>query len=167
MAKQKRLSDDERRANLRNCQENYRHRIRRFTFQFSLKDIEVRQWFEAQPDKGKYLKALIMADKEREMLRLRQKQAMTLVSRSVSEFLTEFPQATLNLMTPDGYVLLNTEIMKEAKKDGMVYSHLGSSDAHCAAELSAILSQRIHSINPKDDTSDYYYMITEYPEGGE
>ena len=46
-------------------QEKYRHKVRRFTFQFSLKDAEARAWFEQQPDKGEYLKALILADKQR------------------------------------------------------------------------------------------------------
>lgn len=35
----------------------------RFTFQFSLQDTEAMEWFEAQPHKGAYLKALILADK--------------------------------------------------------------------------------------------------------
>lgn len=37
----------------------------RFTFQFSLQDTEALEWFEAQPHKGAYLKALILADKAR------------------------------------------------------------------------------------------------------
>lgn len=45
----------------------YRKKIRRFTFQLSLHDGEVREWFERQPDKGAYLKRLILADKEREL----------------------------------------------------------------------------------------------------
>lgn len=45
----------------------YRQKIRRFTFQLSLHDGEVREWFERQPDKGAYLKRLILADKEREL----------------------------------------------------------------------------------------------------
>ena len=47
--------------------ENYRHRVRRFTLQFSLKDTEVLEWFDKQPDKGKYLKELMLADKERQL----------------------------------------------------------------------------------------------------
>ena len=38
--RKKKLFDDERYLNRRNLLENYRHQIRRFTFQFSLKDKE-------------------------------------------------------------------------------------------------------------------------------
>jgi len=64
MAKKRWLSDEQRNENRKSSQENYRHRVRRFTLQFSLKDIEALEWFEAQPDKGKYLKELILADKQ-------------------------------------------------------------------------------------------------------
>lgn len=36
---------------------------KRFTFQFSFRDTEAMEWFEAQPHKGAYLKSLILADK--------------------------------------------------------------------------------------------------------
>lgn len=55
------MSREERR---RESTERYRHKVRRFTFQFSLKDDEAREWFEAQEDKGLYLKQLILADKQ-------------------------------------------------------------------------------------------------------
>ncbi len=48
----------------RESQEIYRRKVRRFTFQFSLKDDEAREWFEAQEDKGLYLKQLILKDKQ-------------------------------------------------------------------------------------------------------
>ncbi|MDD4510628.1 MAG: hypothetical protein PHY23_06990 [Oscillospiraceae bacterium] len=48
-------------------QEQYRHKVRRFTFQFSLKDTEVQEWFECQSDKGDYLKNLILEDKRRHL----------------------------------------------------------------------------------------------------
>lgn len=41
----------------------YRSKIMRFTFQLSLGDGEVRDWFEQQPEKGAYLKDLILRDK--------------------------------------------------------------------------------------------------------
>lgn len=67
MAKKRWLSDEQRNENRKSSQENYRHRVRRFTLQFSLKDIEALEWFEAQPDKGKYLKELILADKQQQL----------------------------------------------------------------------------------------------------
>ena len=67
MPKKRLLSDKQRLENRKSAQENYRHRIRRFTFQFSLKDTEALEWFEAQPDKGKYLKELILADKQQQL----------------------------------------------------------------------------------------------------
>ena len=38
--------------------DEYRSKIMRFTFQLSLGDTEVREWFERQPEKGAYLKDL-------------------------------------------------------------------------------------------------------------
>lgn len=67
MPKKRLLSDKQRLENRKSAQENYRHRICRFTFQFSLKDTEALEWFEAQPDKGKYLKELILADKQQQL----------------------------------------------------------------------------------------------------
>lgn len=43
--------------------DEYRNKIMRFTFQLSLGDTEVREWFEQQPEKGAYLKDLILRDK--------------------------------------------------------------------------------------------------------
>lgn len=65
MPKKPRLTPEQRYANKRACQENYRHRVRRFTLQFSLQDTEALEWFEQQPDKGKFLKELMLADKEK------------------------------------------------------------------------------------------------------
>ncbi len=42
MSKKRWLSDEQRNKNRKSAQENYRHRVRRFTFQFSLKDTEVK-----------------------------------------------------------------------------------------------------------------------------
>ena len=67
MPKKRWLSDEQRNENRKSSQENYRHRVRRFTFQFSLKDTEALEWFEAQPDKGKYLKELILTDKQQQL----------------------------------------------------------------------------------------------------
>ena len=67
MPKKRWLSDEQRNENRKLAQENYRHRVRRFTFQFSPKDTEAWEWFEAQPDKGKYLKELILADKQQQL----------------------------------------------------------------------------------------------------
>ena len=74
MAKKKILSDEQRHENRRSAQENYRHRVRRFTFQFSLKDTEALEWFDAQPDKGQYLKGLILADKQRQIQEQQEKE---------------------------------------------------------------------------------------------
>ena len=41
----------------------YRSEITRFTFRLSTGDSEVREWFEQQPEKGAYLKDLILRDK--------------------------------------------------------------------------------------------------------
>lgn len=40
--------------------DEYRSKIMRFTFQLSLGDGEVRDWFEQQPEKGAYLKDLML-----------------------------------------------------------------------------------------------------------
>jgi len=45
--------------------DKYRKKVLRFTLQFNIKDAEAREWFEGQPDKGAYLKKLILEDKAR------------------------------------------------------------------------------------------------------
>ena len=47
--------------------DEYRSKIMRFTFQLSLGDGEVRDWFEQQPEKGAYLKELILRDKAEQL----------------------------------------------------------------------------------------------------
>ena len=47
--------------------DEYRSKIMRFTFQLSLGDGEVRDWFEQQPEKGAYLKKLILRDKAEQL----------------------------------------------------------------------------------------------------
>ena len=47
--------------------DEYRSKIMRFTFQLSLGDGEVRDWFEQQPEKGAYLKKLILRDKTEQL----------------------------------------------------------------------------------------------------
>ena len=47
--------------------DEYRSKIMRFTFQLSLGDGEVRDWFERQPEKGAYLKELILRDKAEQL----------------------------------------------------------------------------------------------------
>lgn len=61
------LTEDERLKKRKEAQEAYRHKVRKFTLQFSLADTEVREWFEQQPDKGKYLKKLILNDKKEKL----------------------------------------------------------------------------------------------------
>ena len=47
--------------------DEYRSKIKRFTFQLSLGGSEVREWFEQQPEKGAYLKDLILRDKAEQL----------------------------------------------------------------------------------------------------
>ena len=53
--------------------DQYRSKVLRFTFQLSIHDSEVREWFERQPDKGAYLKRLILDDKERQLKGLQER----------------------------------------------------------------------------------------------
>ena len=46
--------------------DKYRKKVLRFTLQFNIKDAEAREWFEKQPDKGAYLKKLILEDKAKQ-----------------------------------------------------------------------------------------------------
>lgn len=68
MSKIAKLTPEERYANRRACQEDYRHRVHRFTLQFSLQDTEAYEWFSKHSDQGKYLKSLILADKQRQLM---------------------------------------------------------------------------------------------------
>ena len=68
MPKKATLTPEQRYANRRACQEDYRHRVHRFTLQFSLQDTEAYEWFASHPDQGKYLKSLILADKQKQLM---------------------------------------------------------------------------------------------------
>ena len=68
MPKKATLTPEQRYANRRACQEDYRHRVHRFTLQFSLQDTEAYEWFVSHPDQGKYLKSLILADKQKQLM---------------------------------------------------------------------------------------------------
>lgn len=61
------LTEAERLKKRKEAQEAYRHKVRKFTLQFRLADTEAREWFEQQPDKGKYLKKLILNDKKEKL----------------------------------------------------------------------------------------------------
>lgn len=61
------LTEAERLKKRKEAQKAYRHKVRKFTLQFNLADTEAREWFEQQPDKGKYLKKLILNDKKEKL----------------------------------------------------------------------------------------------------
>lgn len=64
------LTEAERLKKRKEAQEAYRHKVRKFTLQFSLADTKDKEWFKQQPDKGKYLKELILNDKKEKRRRL-------------------------------------------------------------------------------------------------
>ncbi len=59
------LTEAERLKKRKEAQEAYRHKDRKFTLQFSLTDTEARERFRRQPDKGRYLKKMILNDKRK------------------------------------------------------------------------------------------------------
>ena len=65
-----------------------------------MKDTEALEWFDAQPDKGQYLKGLILADKQRQIQEQQEKETVVPVDVeslqadvNAGRFLTAQPEA--------------------------------------------------------------------------
>lgn len=86
------------------------------------------------------------------------------VNSTVKEFIKEFPDATLDLMTPGGYVYITPELGRSLLNGGTISPHLGSKDTHYEVPAEEILSQKIHFINQDKNDPACFHILTEAPD---
>lgn len=158
MPKKRWLSDEQRNENRKSSQENYRHRVRRFTFQFSLKDTEALEWFEAQPDKGKYLEELILADKQKQLQKQKENETNEMI---LAEDAVDDPEKLDELIhrTP-GYSGWQQEYWRAHCGDYCAYlGNVGASELRALDVLEEVLDDPMWDDEQKE-------MIQESVNGG-
>lgn len=82
---------------------------------------------------------------------------------TVKGFLMEHPNATVDLMTPDGYVHLTPERGKALLNGIPVPAHPGASGYERLVDAEEILDQHICACNQDSADENHYAMITEPP----
>lgn len=82
---------------------------------------------------------------------------------TVKGFLMEHPNATVDLMTPGGYVHLTPERGKALLNGIPVPAHPGASEYARLADAEEILDQHICACNQDSADENHYAMITEPP----
>lgn len=79
---------------------------------------------------------------------------------TLKEFIEQNPDATLNLMTPGGYVLLTPELSKDLLHGESVNAHAGFSDARTVIQAAELLPHEMVCCQAHKSEPDYFYLIT-------
>lgn len=79
---------------------------------------------------------------------------------TLKEFIEQNPDATLNMMTPGGYVLLTPELSQSLLHGVGVNAHAGSSDVRIAIQAAELLPQEVVSCTPHKSEPNYFYLFT-------
>jgi len=79
---------------------------------------------------------------------------------TLKEFIEQNPNATLNVMTPGGYVLLPPELSQNLLHGEAVNAHAGSSDMRTVVQAAELLPQEVVSCTPHKSAPDYFYLLT-------
>lgn len=79
---------------------------------------------------------------------------------TLKEFIEQNPDATLNLMTPGGYVLLTPELSKDLLHGESVNAHAGFSDVRTVIQAAELLPQEVVCCQAHKSKPDYFYLIT-------
>ncbi len=79
---------------------------------------------------------------------------------TLKEFIEQNPNATLNMMTPGGYVLLNPELSQKLLHGEGVIAHAGCSDVRTVIPASELLPQEVVCCNAHKSESNYFYLLT-------
>lgn len=82
---------------------------------------------------------------------------------TVEEFLRKNPNATVDMMTPGGFVLLSPEQSQALLKGSPVSAHPGVLDAARLVYPDELLPQRVVTINKAENKQDYFDLFTEDP----
>ena len=79
---------------------------------------------------------------------------------TLKEFIEQNPNATLNMMTPGGYVLLTPEHSKNLLHGDGVNAHAGSSDARTVIQAAELLPQEVVRCQAHKSEPDYFFLLT-------
>lgn len=79
---------------------------------------------------------------------------------TLKEFIEQNPNATLNMMTPGGYILLNPELSQSLLHGEGVTAHAGCRDVRIAIQAAELLPQKVVSCQACKSEPDYFYLIT-------
>lgn len=79
---------------------------------------------------------------------------------TLKEFIEQNPNATLNMMTPGGYVLLNPELSQKLLHGEGVIAHAGCSDVRTVIQATELLPQEVVSCNAHKSEPNYFYLLT-------
>ena len=81
---------------------------------------------------------------------------------TVREFIEQNPDATLNMMTPGGYVMLTPAMTAELLQGNSVDAHPGANEHWVKVTAEELLPQEVAQCKANPTTPDYYYMISGY-----
>lgn len=79
---------------------------------------------------------------------------------TLEEFIKQNPDATLNMMTPGGYVLLTPKLSQNLLHGEGVNAHAGCRDVRIAIQAAELLPQKVVSCQAYKSEPDYFYLIT-------
>ncbi len=75
-------------------------------------------------------------------------------------FIEQNPNATLDMMTPGGYVLLNPELSQKLLLGEGVIAHAGCSDVRTVIPAAELLPQEVVYCQAHKSEPNYFYLLT-------
>lgn len=81
---------------------------------------------------------------------------------TIKEFIEKHPNATMNLMTPGGYLVLTPQIAADLLQGKSVDVHPGANEHWAKLTAEEVLPQEIVQCREHPDIPDYFYMLSGY-----
>lgn len=79
---------------------------------------------------------------------------------TLKEFIEQHPNATLNMMTPGGYILLNSELSQNLLHGEGINAHAGFSDVRTVIQAAELLPQEVVCCQAHKSEPSFFYLIT-------
>ena len=83
---------------------------------------------------------------------------------SVEAFLKSHPQATMDMLTPIGYIYLTPERGKELVEGTQIYAHPGVSGSGLMVNADEVLFQHIFQLHQDEKNPNLFYALTDFLE---
>lgn len=81
---------------------------------------------------------------------------------TVKEFIEKHPDATMNMMTPGGYVTITPEITTDLLQGKSVDAHPGANEYRKKITAEELLPQEVDQCREYPEIPNFFYMITGY-----